>query len=252
MKKFFCAAAAVAVGILSAVTFGGCKAGEAYVDFTLSGDGTYYIVSGVSGDKQGLTSYEIPATYNDLPVKEVGDMAFTHCNNLKSIKLPDTLKKIGASAFAFCAFEQVEIPEGVTYIGRGAFGACDYLKEVTVPESVTTLGELAFYSCGALETAYVKANITVLDNQVFYNAVYTQGGNTYYSSSLKKVYLSAGIQKIRDSALAGNFITDIYYAGTEEEWENVYFYNMGQDGENRLEKSDVLAGSVKVTCGEWY
>lgn len=258
LTKFICAAIVAAFGVGSAVAFGGCNAGDAHVEYALSDDGTYYIVSGVSGDREGLTSYEVPATYSAeeggqaLPVKEIGDSAFFQCSGLTSVSLPDTIEKIGASAFAFCSFEKLTIPESVAYIGRGAFGACSKLKEITVPESVTTLEPLAFYSCSSLETAYVKANINVLDDRVFYNNVYQHGGETYFNTSLTKVYLNAGIQKIRSSALAGNAISDIYFAGTQEQWGSVYFFDLESDGdgfkEKKLEKNEVLASSVKVTC----
>lgn len=259
MKKFICAAAVLAVGISSAVSFGGCKSGEAYVQFTLSEDGTYYIVSGVSGDKRGLTSYDVPATYSAkdggemLPVKEIDDYAFYQCYDLKRLTLPDSIKKLGARAFAFCSFSSFIVPEGVTFIGNGAFGACKKLTEITVPESVKTLEPLAFYGCAALKKAYVKADIGVLEDKVFYNSVLSQGGNTYTDTSLTSVYLSASITKICDTALQGNFISDIYFAGTEQQWNELYFFNMvddednpGEKKENRLEKSAVLSSGVNV------
>ena len=254
MKKFICAAAVIAVGLCSAVTFGGCKPGEAYVEYTLSEDGTYYIVSGVSGDKRGLKEFVVPEEVDGKPVREIGDGAFFQCYYLTVVTLNDNIEKIGESAFAYCSFSQFTIPDSVTEICYGAFGACGKLVEITIPESVTTLKPLAFYHCSSLEKAYVKANVTVLEDGVFYNPVYNEGGNTYTDTSLKSVYLSANITKIRSTALAGNFLTDIYFAGTEEQWNDLYFFNMVEDEkkpgeykENRLEKSDVLSSSVKVT-----
>ncbi|MCM1545683.1 MAG: leucine-rich repeat domain-containing protein [Clostridiales bacterium] len=259
MKKFICAAAIAAVGICSTVSFGGCKTGKAYVEYKLSEGGDYYIVSGVSGDKLGLTSYEVPASYSAeeggelLPVKEIGEGAFMQCYNLESLTLPDTVEKLGERAFVFCNFKSFTIPESVNFIGNRAFGACKSLTEITIPESVTTLETMAFYSCSSLEKAVVKADITVLEDMVFCNPVYNQGGNTYTDTALTKVYLSASITKIRDTALAGNFISDIYFAGSEAQWDDVYFFNMvddennsGSKKENRLEKSTVMSGGVKM------
>ena len=260
MKKFICAAAAVAVGICSVMSLGGCTTGEAFVEYTLSEDGEYYIVSGVSGDKRGLKELVVPAEKDGKPVKEIGDDAFFQCYDLSRVTLPeDTIEKLGARAFAFCGFDSFVIPDSVTYIGYGAFGACDYLREITVPESVTTLEPLAFYGCSALKKAYVKADITTLNTKVFYNPVYTQGGETYTSTALTELYLPASIEKIHEDALAGNFITDIYFAGTEAQWNEVYFFNMiddeeneGEKKENRLEKSDVIGKGTKVTCNKQF
>ncbi len=252
MKKFICAAAAIAAGIMSVISLGGCKVGEAYVEYTLSESGDYYIVSGVSGDKLGLKSYEVPATYpegdgNAKPVKEIGDRAFYQCYQLKNVTIPDTIEKIGRLAFAQCNFSEFVIPDSVTEIGGGAFGLCQSLTEITVPASVEKLGNMAFYCCPSLEKAYVKGSITVLEEKVFFNKVETQGGNVFSETSLTEVYLPASLEKIHASAFSGNMITDIYFAGTEEEWNNVYFFQMvkkeGKEDEyeeKRVEKSTAI------------
>ena len=83
MKKLLSIALATA-SIAACLSFVGCG-GEATVNYTLSEDGTYYIVSSVSGNKNALTSYQIPATYSEqedgeqLPVKAIGDQAFYRC-----------------------------------------------------------------------------------------------------------------------------------------------------------------------------
>lgn len=259
MKKFVCAAAVAAVGLMSLISFGGCKAGEAYVEYTLSENGEYYIVSGVSGDRLGLTSYEVPATYSEseggaaLPVKEIAEGAFYECYYLTEITIPDTIQKIGALAFAKCGFSQFIIPEGVIEIGGGAFGMCNSLTEITVPASVNKLGNMAFYCCPSLETAYIKGSITVLEERVFFNTVVSQGGNIFSETALKEIYLPASLEKIHVTALSGNAITDIYFEGSETQWDNVYFFEMvkKQDSEDeyeekRTEKSSAINKNVEI------
>ena len=259
MKKFICAAAVAAVGIMSTITFGGCKAGDAYVDFTLSEDGTYYIVSGVSGDKHGLTSYDVPAEYSAeeggelLPVKEIGTEAFYNCRDLAAVTLPDTVEIIGERAFAYTGISSVTIPDSVTQIKYAAFGACESLTEITIPESVTVLESRAFAYCTGLEKAYVKADVTDLKARVFYNSVESYGGNIYTNTSLTEVYLPATLQKIHSEALFGNAISDIYFAGTEEQWNALYFYKMElKEGakdeyeEKKVEKDKAMSSATKI------
>lgn len=257
MKKFICAAAIAAVGICSTVSFGGCKTGKACVEYKLSEGGDYYIVSGVSGDKLGLTSYEVPASYSAeeggelLPVKEIGEMAFFKCTSLKNVTIPDSVTVISKNAFSYCGLLELTIPSSVTEIGYGAFGACDALTEVIIPESVTTLSSRAFAYCTGLKKVYVKAEITDLTERVFYNSVVTQSGSIYTHTSLEKVYLPATLQKIHKEALAGNMFTDIYFAGTEEQWNSVYFYEtVKKEGvENEYEEKridSILSSGVKM------
>lgn len=257
MKKLASGALAAILAIAALGTFSGC--GEAQVNYTLSEDGTYYIVSGVSGNKSALKSFIVPETYSEeggeeLPVKEIGYEAFMSCSRLSEVVLHDGIVKIGDRAFMYCSFREITIPDSVTYIGFGAFGMCRALTEITVPESVTALGPLSFAYCSALKKAYVRAQIDTLYAQVFANSMASVGGNYYTNTSLTEVYLPATLRKIHYSAFDGNAITDIYFAGTEEQWDELYFYKLvevedGEEGETeevRVEKDDVMTDTVTV------
>ncbi|MDE7400890.1 MAG: leucine-rich repeat domain-containing protein [Clostridia bacterium] len=260
MKKLAVAALSAAC-IISAVAFAGCDSGEATVDYKLSEDGTHYIVSGVSGNQRALTEYDVPSTYCEeeggqaLPVTEIGDDAFMNCTRLKKVTVPDTVTRIGSRAFVRCAFTLFTIPESVTVIESRAFFDCSYLKEITIPKSVKSLGEMSFYCCTSLEKAYVKAEIETLEAYTFYNSVHAQGQNVFYNTSLTKVYLPATLKRIDITALQGNIITDIYFAGNDDQWNDLYFYKMvpkvvdgketDEKEEKRFDKKDVV-GTTEI------
>ena len=48
--------------------------------------------------------------------------------------------------------EQVDIPNYVTSIARGAFLGCSSLKSINIPDSVKSIGEGAFSGCSSLES----------------------------------------------------------------------------------------------------
>ena len=85
---------------------------------------------------------------------EIGSGVFTLCNNLKNIDIPETVTKIGGSAFERTGLTSIEIPASVTNIERFAFIHCGQLKSVTfAPGSkLETIGENAFTGCSVLET----------------------------------------------------------------------------------------------------
>lgn len=258
MKKFVFAAAVFAACAALSVAFVGCS-GSAEVKYTLSEEGTYYLVSGVSGNKNGLKTVEIPATYSDgvsaeLPVTEIGDSAFRGCYNLSAVTLPQGIERIGDLAFASCAFMEFTIPDTVKEIGYSAFALCRTLKSIVIPESVVDLGDRAFYCCSSLAVAEVKANITELKYSTFYNSVITSAGNLYKQTALKTVYLPATLTKVHVTALQGNILNDIYFAGTAEQWQDVIFYDTRkkEDTEDEYEevtydKADVI-GNAQVHC----
>ena len=63
--------------------------------------------------------------------------------------------------------ENVNIPEGVTSIGDGAFWGCPDLTTVTIPKSVKTIGVHAFRSCKCLTGVMLPENITSIGRGAF-------------------------------------------------------------------------------------
>ena len=73
-------------------------------------------------------------------LKEIGDAAFSGCDSLNNVVLPEGLKKIGDNAFFSSGIIIMDIPEGVTEIGDYAFGNCASLGSVFFPESIEYCG----------------------------------------------------------------------------------------------------------------
>ena len=256
MKKFLSIALATA-SIAACLSFVGCGGGEAVVNYTLSEDGTYYIVSSVTGNKRALKEYEIPATYAEqeggkqLPVTTIADQAFYKCTSLKSVTIPDTVKTIGNAAFAMSGLVNIDIPNSVESIGYSAFGMCNFLEEVVIPASVTSLGDRAFMSCTNLQRVEVYANVTDLKASTFENSVVVSAGNVYNNSSLTQIVLPAGLEKIESSALSGNALTDIYFMGSKEQWDNLYLYTR-QKKENNKPNAEPEYEEVKVEKDTYF
>ncbi|MDE6040477.1 MAG: leucine-rich repeat domain-containing protein, partial [Muribaculaceae bacterium] len=82
---------------------------------------------------------------------------------------------IGEYSFAMSAMPSVVIPEGVTYIGQGAFYSCTKLSSITIPSTVTTIGDLTeqgfgvFQGCSALTAIGLPSSVTTIGYQIFCN-----------------------------------------------------------------------------------
>jgi hypothetical protein len=90
----------------------------------------------------------IPSKINGADVETIGEDAFSYCNNLESIIIPNS----------------------VTTIGDHAFYDCENLTSITIPDSVMRIGEDAFWGC------------TVFDGCISLQSINVDGSNTAYSS----------------------------------------------------------------------
>ncbi len=160
----------------------------------------------------GLTGFVLPQG-----LETIGDQAFAVCSSLKYVFLPSSVSEIGSGVFesssyieefagayayderhlikdgrliAFAAGDIGDnyteiVPEGVTFIDRGAYAGstmtgivlpetlveigtyalaqCFHLKNLTIPESVTKIHDLAFDECEGLEWVKIKRTESMIE-----------------------------------------------------------------------------------------
>lgn len=152
MKRFI--SIALAVIMLFALTpFSASADGD--INFRLSDDETYYIVSFCNNN---ATDVVIPSIYEGIPVKSINGLAFASCRNLKSVVIPDSITEIGDYAFYYCdSLTSLRIPQSVTYIGESAFWKCQSLGSIAIGNQVTTVGSNAFRDCYSLTDIYCES-----------------------------------------------------------------------------------------------
>ena len=98
-------------------------------------------------ENTNLEKIEFP---NICHIKKIMANAFSG-SKLQYVRLPDSLEKIGISAFQNCEnLKDVKIPKSVKEIGAYAFSGCTKLSQslvqpFVVPETVEKIGENAFY-----------------------------------------------------------------------------------------------------------
>ena len=86
----------------------------------------------------------------------------------------------------------VEIPEGVTKIGDGAFEGCSSLTNIEMPEGLTEIGYRAFWECSSLKNVKIPKGLTEIGDNVF-----------KYCRSLTNVEIPDGVTRIGDEAFFG-------------------------------------------------
>ena len=120
--------------------------------YTLNNDGTATVFS----CNRTVTSIKIPSNVESngqtYTVTSIGDHAFASCY-ITSVDIPDGVTSIGNGAFLRCSgLTSVDIPDGVTSIGNSAFWNCSGLTSVDIPDSVTSIGDRAFRDCDSLKS----------------------------------------------------------------------------------------------------
>lgn len=173
---------------------------------------------------------------NDLVT--IGEGAFSYCDKLTSVNIPDNVTTIGNGAFQDTAITSVSIPGSVKTIGQyafenctslatlelgsgiqtidvWAFRDCTSLTSVSIPDSVKTIGNLAFYSCTSLKTLTLGSGVETIGNSAFYSCtsletlslgsgVETIGSSAFQNcAKLKDFTLPSGLKSIGDSAFNG-------------------------------------------------
>ena len=102
------------------------------------------------------------------------------------------------------------IPFGVTSI-EGAFSYCSSLTNVKLPSSLTSIDRWAFQGCSSLISITIPKRVTCIGDYAFEGC-----------SSLNRVTIPEGVTSIGKCAFKScDRITDIYYSGTEEEWQAI-------------------------------
>lgn len=126
-----------------------------------------------------------------------------------SIRLPETVKEIGAEAFANCnRLQKINIPESVTRIGAGAFANSKKLKQLVLPSSLKELPEQLCNQCLALDSVKLPAGLTVIPQKAFSgcalrrvtipNSVTNIGNNAFSNCPLDTVVFPTSLNVLGD------------------------------------------------------
>ena len=93
------------------------------------------------------TEVQIPAKVQGKPVTRIANQALYYADITKVV-LPDTLRRIGDSAFLGCYdLAEVKFNEGLEIIEEDAFEYCMNLSSIQLPASLKKIGSNAFRSC---------------------------------------------------------------------------------------------------------
>ena len=203
-------------------------------------------------------------------VERIGSIPFEGCESLETINVDEDnmdfcsvdgvlFNKDKTAIVAYPANKSetsFAIPDGVEKVGFGAFQGSENLQSITIPASVEEIDLLALDICKSLETIDVdagNANYASV-NGVLFNKDKTMLLNYPAGRTAQQYIIPDGIVTIKDHAFRGNdhivsvvipvsvttiqdaafryvpSLTDVYYTGTLEQWENIAIEGEANEG----------------------
>lgn len=141
-------------------------------------------VSAIDASVFSMNEYVKSITVPDS-VLSIGEHAFSYCDNLEKVVLPNGLEKIEDDLFEGSKnLKNIDIPKSVKHIGKYSFQSTGIVSAY-IPDGVKTIDEGAFNLCGNLTELYIPDSVTYIAPFAFTN-----------NDKLLSVRLSANILKI--------------------------------------------------------
>ena len=152
--------------------------------FTRVDDG--YCVSVTEGYAE--ENVVIPEKYNELPVTEVAENAFAGCTSIKTMRIPDSVKRVGKGALSGCtSLESIVMPfvgasvsdsadasdSNMAYMfghSSGSSWTQNYsIAQISVTDAATSIPAGAFEGMKSLKYVNLGKNITAIGQRAFQN-----------------------------------------------------------------------------------
>ena len=204
----------------------------------------------------------------EFTVTEIDDYAFYYCNNMDTLSLPKSIKRIGenacyynsdlkavefaansvleeigASAFETSGskLESFNIPSTVQIIGEKAFCGNAYMTTFPMPTSLKKVGKEAFLSCYKMPDFTLSEGIEEIADDAFYSC-----------NNVTIAHIPASLQKLGSNAFHRGCTKWTIAAGSPyfELDENNVLYNKGKTvmiGAFRTNSMDTLIIPATVT-----
>ncbi len=101
-------------------------------------------------------------------ITSIAEYAFRSKDELRTVKIPNSVTAIGRSAFENCTgITSVSIPSSVVRMGNSAFKGCKSLTAITIPSSITDISERAFENCTSLTSVTIPVSVTRIHTFAF-------------------------------------------------------------------------------------
>lgn len=147
---------------------------------------------------------------------------------IKTVSIPEGYDRIADGAFsnenAQSVLENVNLPKGLTLIGKNAFQNCNYIKSIELKEGLENIGDSAFFGT-TLGTVKFPSSLKIINDCAFANChIY----NLKFNAGLKYIGNSAFALSNEHTEEVLEIPASVIYIGPYafyfRQYQDVYFY----------------------------
>lgn len=147
---------------------------------------------------------------------------------IKTVSIPEGYDRIADGAFSNenvqSVLENVNLPKGLTLIGKNAFQDCSHIKSIELNEGLENIGEKAFYGT-SLESVKFPSSLKIINDCAFANChIY----NLKFNAGLKYIGNSAFALSNEHTEKVLEIPASVIYIGPYafnfRQYQDVYFY----------------------------
>jgi hypothetical protein len=186
-------------------------------------DGNLYSKEGCSLIQYAIGKKSTQFTVPD-DVKYIDDYAFAGSDNLTEITIMPSKESvfIESSAFSNCEkLTTIKLPDNVVYLGDHAFDLCVGLKEISIPNRIRGINGYTFNGCENLTLVNLSDEISIIGDCAFKGC-----------EKLSQITIPSSVWHIGVGAFEGCIaLKRIYFKGTASQWKEVLIYDAGKEFE---------------------
>lgn len=161
-----------------------------FENYEMDGNFNVVIEEGITGIEESAFAYYDNMVSIEIPdsVNKIGHSAFSDCNNLKLEKLTTTDRTIENYAFNGVTIEEVEVSGSFVPSGECVFEGAE-INQISFEKGIRVIPTMAFSNCDSIEAVKIPKGVTVIGESAF-----------YHCDNLKAVEIPNSVNKVGHSA----------------------------------------------------